>query len=200
MRNIPTMAPPAGADQCSSHARRSPASLCHLPASQLTLSILYAAGSAPLTDKQIAHATSKDADASLIRLLPLCHSQFRIPQLRSLSVPCSSLSVRYTPLKKLPPERLVVARPSAISARVFFQDLGDAVELRVEIVEQVQRDRLQRHGQLGAAKLVLSVVADDDVLEPQQQLDGEFFARQPLRFGDFVFQCAQHHNLVPNEL
>src|SRR4051812_16311028 len=47
---------------------------------------------------------------------------------------------RVAALKKLPPEGLVVAGPAAVAAGVFLHDLRDAVELGVEVVEQVQGD------------------------------------------------------------
>src|SRR5262245_23860678 len=68
-------------------------------------------------------------------------------------------------LIELAAEGLVVAGPGAVAAGVFLEELSDAVELGVEVVEQVQSDRLERHRQLRAAELIFAVVADDQVLE-----------------------------------
>src|SRR5262249_13702627 len=103
-------------------------------------------------------------------------------------------------LEEFSPEGLVVARPGAFAADVFTEQLGDAVELGVEIVEQVQGDRFERHGQLGTAVFVFTVMADDEVLQPQQQLTGKRLAGQPLGLGDLVLQRAEDHHDVAEEL
>ena len=64
----------------------------------------------------------------------------------------------------------------------------------------MQRDRLEGHRQLGAAELVGAVVADDHVLEPQEQLGRERLARQLGAPLDLLREHLHAHDQVPDEL
>jgi hypothetical protein len=97
-------------------------------------------------------------------------------------------------------EGLVEAGPVAVAADVFLQNLGDAVELGVEVVEEMEGDGLKGHGEFGAAEFILAVMADDEVLEPQQQFRREFFLGESFGLGDFVFDGADDHDDVADEL
>ena len=57
-----------------------------------------------------------------------------------------------------------------VLARVLADLSGEGVDLGVEVVEVVERDGLGGHRELDAAELGGPVVADDHVLEPEQEL------------------------------
>ncbi len=64
----------------------------------------------------------------------------------------------------------------------------------------VQRDRLGGHRHLGAAELERAVVADDHVLEPQEQLGRERLAGQVGGLRDLVAEHLHAHDQVADEL
>src|SRR6185437_14739000 len=67
----------------------------------------------------------------------------------------------------------VLFRGQRPGRRVVAQGEIDHVKLRVEIVGVVDQQRLGRHWRLGRTPLGQTLVRDDDVLQPQQYLDGE---------------------------
>src|SRR5689334_12939701 len=79
------------------------------------------------------------------------------------------LDVR-APLEQSPPEVRMEWGPARLTAGVVADLAGEGMDLGVEAVEVVERDRLQGHRHLRAAELVRAVMADDHVLEPEQDL------------------------------
>src|SRR5271165_5841679 len=63
------------------------------------------------------------------------------------------------------PQRRIVARPCGLEFAFAFKLRTHALHLRIEVIEIMQHKRLREHGQLGRAKLVLPVMADDKVLD-----------------------------------
>src|SRR5688500_6077153 len=68
-------------------------------------------------------------------------------------------------LIQFPPDLCEILRPRAVDVWAVLHQLREAGDLRVEVVEVMQGDRLERHRQLRAAVLVFAVVADDHVLD-----------------------------------
>src|SRR4051812_28017153 len=64
----------------------------------------------------------------------------------------------------------------------------------------MKRHGFQGHGQLGAAELVGAVVADDHVLEPQEEFAGKWFAGQLLGPFNLVAQHLDAHDQVTYKL
>jgi hypothetical protein len=64
----------------------------------------------------------------------------------------------------------------------------------------VDGDRLRRHRRLRAAELVRAVVADNDVLQPQQQLGGERLAGQLLDTRRLLVEHLDADDQVPDQL
>ena len=62
----------------------------------------------------------------------------------------------------------------ALALATFADDAGKAVDLRVEIVDMMEGDGLQAHGQLGTSILVGSLVADDEMLQANGGFAGQF--------------------------
>lgn len=55
--------------------------------------------------------------------------------------------------------------PPAVSIAVGFNQFSGRVDFGVHVVEVVQDDGFDRHGDFGAAVIELSMVADDHVLQ-----------------------------------
>ena len=74
------------------------------------------------------------------------------------------------------------------------------MDLGVEVVQVVQGDRLGRHRQLRAAEFVGAVMAQDHVLEPQQQFGGERLAGQVRHLGRLLVQHLDADDEVADQL
>src|SRR4051812_49116140 len=90
--------------------------------------------------------------------------------------------------------------PTRLAARVVADLAGEGVDLGVEAVEVVQRDRLEGHRYLGAAELVGAVMADDHVLESKEQLARERLAGQVGGAIDLGAEQLDAHDQVADEL
>jgi hypothetical protein len=64
----------------------------------------------------------------------------------------------------------------------------------------MERDGLERHGELGAAELVRAVMADDHVLQPEQELVWKRFAGQLGASGGLLSDHLHAHDEVSDEL
>src|SRR3954453_6553622 len=91
-----------------------------------------------------------------------------------------------SPLVQSPAQALLEGSPARVAAGVVADLAAEGVDLGVEVVQVMEGDGLERHRQLRAAELVRAVMADDHVLEPEQQVGREGLARQLRGALDFL--------------
>lgn len=101
---------------------------------------------------------------------------------------------------KLPAQIGVIRSPGAVRIRVFRHELLDGVHLRVEVIEEVQRNRFQCHRQFGAAKVVLAMMTDNHVLQSQGQVVGKRLVGEFVSLTNLFFEHADTHHDVADEL
>ena len=89
--------------------------------------------------------------------------------------------------EKLPIEKRVVIRPIR-RAGVVRNELLELVEFRVERVDEMERDRLARHGDLGRAELGRSVMRKDHVLKFEREQRIERGSADELELFDFAIE------------
>src|SRR4051812_12496670 len=106
-------------------------------------------------------------DPRSIRVSSLAQTP-RISPLGILAVSRARIDDR-APLEQPAAKVLVERGPARLAAGVVADLAAEGVDLGVEAVQIMERDRLQRHGHLGTAELVRPVMADDHMLEPQEQ-------------------------------
>src|SRR5580698_3142853 len=88
-------------------------------------------------------------------------------------------------------ERGVVAAPGALQVGLALEVGAHGLHFGVQVVHVMQQERFREHGQLGGAKLILAMVADDEVLEQRLELGRKVrnqrkFRLQHLEFNDHV--------------
>ena len=74
-------------------------------------------------------------------------------------------------------QRRIVGSPVAIGVGIFIDDLSNALDLGIQVIQKMQRDRFKRHGQFRAAIFVLAVMADNHVLQTQMKFFWKRLAR-----------------------
>src|SRR5262245_29200044 len=105
------------------------------------------------------------------------------------------LAISFEPLENRPAKHGVVAGPIAFDVWIGAQDHLHGFDLAVQVVEAMQDQRFWKHRQLGAAKLILAMMRDDEVLDEDLEFAGKVFNLSNLLVHNFEFQ-----NHVPQEL
>src|SRR5262249_35298318 len=103
-------------------------------------------------------------------------------------------------LEQATPGARVVGGPGPGPLPVFANLADDAVDLHVEVVDQVERHRLRRHRQPRAAVLVSAVVAQGQVLEAERQLSRERLAGEFGNLLDLLVEDLDADVEMPEEL
>ena len=97
-------------------------------------------------------------------------------------------------------EARLIRGPRGVPGRVVADLAREGVELGVEVVEVMERDRLGGHRELRAAELVGAVVADDHMFEPEPQLLRERRPREVRDPSELLAEDADPHDEVADEL
>src|SRR4030095_204173 len=107
----------------------------------------------------------------------------------------SVLAISFEPLEERPAKHRVVAGPTSFDIWIGAQDHLHRLNLAVQVVEAMEDQRFGKHGQLGAAKLMLAMMRDDEVLDEGLKLPGEVFD-----LGDLLVHNFELQNHVSQEL
>ena len=91
-------------------------------------------------------------------------------------------------------------RPGAVQIRIVTDQLLEAMQLGVQIVEMVQCNGFERHGKLWSAKLVFAMVAYNHVLQPEHRFAPDGLARKALSLGDFLIEHGDGKHSVSQKL
>ena len=79
----------------------------------------------------------------------------------------SVLAISFEPLEERPAKHRVIAGPASFDFWIGAQDHLHRLHFAVQVVEAMQDQRFGKHWQLGAAKFILAMMRDDEVLNQE---------------------------------
>ena len=104
------------------------------------------------------------------------------------------------PAEELPPERLLVLGPTAVDRRFVLEELEHAGEPRVHVIEVVEGEGLEGHGELRRPVFVLPVMTRHHVFDPHGQIAIKRLSGAGLDLGDLHLELLQPEEDMPEEL
>ena len=114
--------------------------------------------------------------------MPRNYSLFSVPSVSSVA---EGLGFAFPGFQNETVKELVIRGPAGRGVLFLLYPGQESIDLRIQVIQLMEQKRFQRLGPLGRAESIFSMVAENNVFQPEGQILGEFRYR-PYFFVDHL--------------